>query len=303
MKLIKLDPTHYDAWNEFCFKETFFWSTSFWIEYLQHSKFGVEFTDHSFFVENNGKIAAIVPLIQEGDQLFSPGFEDRKEILQEVKRIAGENGIKRIQVNNDIREYLNISGYTCILGLDNIQPTKGHKSAIKKAEKYLAYRETADIDRFKDDYFRIAGKVTRPDKTFELLGQWLKQGYGTLLEAQLDGQTAGYTYILHWEDYAYYFMSCVETEFKEYNVTHYLLSKAFEVLPHKGVKWLELGEQVYPSIICQPTEKERNISKFKRGFGGKIILAPVSEYFFDGEYMRQVYEERLKNYLRSEFNE
>ena len=303
MKIIKLDSMYYDAWNEFCRQRTFFWHTTHWLSYLQHSKFGVEFTDHSFFIENNGKIAAIVPLVQEGDQLFSPGFEDRKEILQEVKRIAGENGIKRIRVNSDIKKCLDISGYTCVLDLGNIRPTKGHKSAIKKGEKYLAYRETADIDRFKDDYFRIAEKVTRPDKTFELLGQWLKQGYGTLLEAQFDGKTAGYTYILHWKYYAYYFMSCVEPEVRQNDVSHYLQAKAFEILRQKGVKQYELGEQAYNSLYCQPSEKERNISKFKRGFGGEIIRAPVSEYFFDGAYMRQVYEERLKNYLRSEFNE
>jgi hypothetical protein len=301
MNIKKLEPQYYEAWNEFCFNHHWFWHSTHWIDYLSHSKLGVEFIDHSFFLEQNGQIVSIVPLIQEGDQLTSVGFEDRKEILREVKRIALENGIKRVQVNSDIKEYLNISGYTCILDLEDIRPSKGHKSAIKKSEKYLTYRETADIERFKADYFRIAGKVTRPDRTFELLGRWVNQGYGMLLEALFEDKTAGYAYVLYWKDYAYYFMSAVEPECKQYNVSHYLQSVAFDLLRQKGVQYYELGEQVYDSLICQPSDKERNISLFKRSFGGQIVQSPASEMFFDAEYMRQIYAERVNNYIGSSY--
>jgi len=299
MNIVKLGSVHYDAWNEFCQENTWFWHTTHWLKYLQNSKFGVEFKDHSFFMENNKEIASIVPLIQEGNELFSPGFVDDKDILAEVKRIALENGIKRIQVNADIREYLNISGYTCILDLENINSTKGHKSAIKKAERHLDYIAPLHTQYFKHDYFDIAGKVTRPHETFEILGQWISQGFGTLLEARTKSNTAGYVYILHWADRAYYFMSAVFPEYKEFNVTHYLLWQSFDILRQKGVRWLEMGEQVFNSPHCQPGEKECNISKFKRGFGGQVVVSPASEFFFDKECFKKTYEERVKKYYEN----
>lgn len=294
--IVKLLPIHYDAWNEFCNQNHWFWHTTHWLEYIQNSKFGVEFKDHSFFIEQNGKIVNIVPLLQEGDQFISSGFEDRKEILYEVKRIAVENGIKRVRVSASIKEYLDISGYTCVLNLKQITPSKGHKSAIKKAEKYLTYTLCKNTVKFREDYYRIAGKITRPSVTFDILGRWIRLGFGTLLEAKLDGKTVGYTYILHYKDRAYYFASCVEPECREYNISHFLQAKAIEILRQKCIRWYELGEQVYPSLHCQPSEKEHNISLFKRGFGGEIVRNPASEYFFDRDYFEQVYIERTKNY-------
>jgi hypothetical protein len=251
-----------------------------------------------------------VPLIQEDDQFTyqggpTPEFicwpEHEKAVLAEIKRLALENGVKRIHIRGNVKGYLDASTYTCVLDLSDVRPTKGHRSAIKKAEKYLSWREITDIDRFKSDYFRIAGKATRPDRTFELLRQWIKQGFGTLLEAEFDELTAGYAYILHWRDYAYYFMSAVDPYFKRYNVSHFLQAKAFDILRQKGVKRYELGEQVYSSLHSQPSEKERNISLFKRGFGGQVIRSPASEYFFDANYCREVMTERVKNYIRSEY--
>lgn len=299
--IISLEPKHYNAWNKFCEENTWFWSRTEWLEYIKNSKFGVEYKNHSFFIEQNGHITDIVPLIQENDELFSPGFNDSKEILQEINYIARLNVIKRITVKSNIKGYLNTSGYTCILDLDNIHPTKGHKSAITKGQKHLRYITHYDIDDFKADYCRIAGKQTRPDKTFEMLGQWQEQGYGTLLTAICGDKIAGHTYILHYKNYGYYFMSCVEPEFKDLNVSHYLQSVAFNILKNKGAQRYELGEQIYNSLYCQPSEKEKNISLFKRGFGGDIVLSPSSEYYFDRDYMCQVYHDRIERYIRSEY--
>jgi hypothetical protein len=54
-------------------------------------------------------------------------------------------------------------------------------------------------------------------------------------------------------------------------------------------------------LTCQPSDKERNISLFKRNFGGQIVQNPASEYFFDAEYMRQIYAERVNNYIGSRY--
>ena len=190
---------------------------------------------------------------------------------------------------------------TNILDLKDIKLTKGHKSCIKNGKKYLEYEMITETKQFMKDYFEIAGKVTRPEKTFELLEEFIELGFGMLLKAKYDGKTVGYIYILIHNDYAYYFMSATYPQYKRYNVSHYLQSIAFEILKEKGVKKYELGHQPQNSLVHQPTEKEFNISKFKRNFGGQIIVDSKSEYFFNKEEFEQVYTERIENYCKAEY--
>ncbi len=268
-----------------------FWKTEHWKEYLLNSKHA-KITDWSF---------DDIILIQEGQELYSTGFPDDKDILNKIRRVALENSVRRIYTKDKIKTYLDVVNYTCILDLDNIRPTKGHKSAIKKGHKNLEFELNPAMYAFMKDYFRIAGKVTRPEKTFVILDEWIEQGFGTLLKALHQDNTAGYVYILHYLDEAYYFMSCIEPEYREFNVTHYLQDTAFELLRAKGVKTYELGEQVRNSLISQPTQKELNISHFKRNFGGSIVAQNESEYFFDKEYMEKTFIERIKAYCGAEY--
>lgn len=271
-----------------------FWKTAEWLEYLLNSEW-MDIIDHSFFIDGH-----LVPLIEKKRELYSPGFDDDKEILEKINEIATKRYIKRIQVDSEIKSYLNISTYNIILDLNNIKPTKGHRSAVKKAEQYLTYKISNDIGSFKKDYFKIAGKQTRPNKTFEILGEWIEKGNGLLLKARFGSATAGYVYILHHRYSAYYFMSATFEEYKKYNVNHFLLWKAFQILKIRGIDQIDLGEQVYNSLYYQPTEKEVNISRFKKGFGGKVVLKPKSEYFFNKDCFKKTMEERISNYIRSE---
>jgi hypothetical protein len=272
-----------------------FWQTEEWLKYLLNSKIGVELKDHSFFIDNK-----FVPLIQEGQEFYSPGFEDNKKILAAVKELALKHNIKRIQVDSQIKSYLNISGYTCILDLDNIKPSKGHKSAINKGNKYLRYIMNYDINDFKADYFKIAGKKTRPDKTFEILDKWRNEN-GILLTALLDGQVAGHIYVLYYKNWAYYFMGCTENEYKKYGVSHFLIWNAIELLRKLEIQFFEMGEQPQNNLYNCPTEKEKNIALFKRSFGGNIVNNPISEYFFDKDYFMKTMNKRLKKYIENEY--
>jgi hypothetical protein len=272
-----------------------FWKTEEWTNYLLHD--GTGYIDRSFFM------GEYIPLLQVGQEFYSPYLPDRKDVLQRVSELAKEHGIKRIQADNQIKGYLNISGYTCVVDTFDIKPTKGHKAAIKIGHKNLKYKiitRLSETNRFRRDYFDIAGKQTRPNMAFFYLWKWIGMGYGTLLKAISGDETVGYIYILHYENEAYYFMSGTFEKFKELNVSHYLQSVAFEILKQKNIHHYEMGEQVYNSLFCQPTEKERNISLFKRGFGGDIAVKPRSECFFDHDYMKQTYENRIIKYLEAE---
>lgn len=274
-----------------------FWKTENWLEYLLDSKNENRYIDHSFYINDK-----FIPLIQGGEEFYSPYFDDDKEILLKIKELALKHNIKRIKVDNQIKSYLNISDYTCVLDLNNVKYSKGHKSAISKANKYLDYGIVEETKQFMIDYFKIAKRKTRPNESFEILEEWIKLGYATLLKATFENKTAGYVYIIHYDDYAYYFMSGTFEEYKKYNVNHFLLDKAFKLLKEKGYTHIELGGQVYNNLQHQPSEKEINISRFKRNFGGEIVLNFKSEYFFDRNYFFEIQTNRIINYMESEIN-
>ncbi|MDD5017169.1 MAG: hypothetical protein PHO15_03605 [Eubacteriales bacterium] len=239
--------------------------------------------------------------MQKDVEFYVPYLPDDHKTLNKIKEIAENYGIKRIQAESAIKSYLQIPSFTCIINPYDVNPTKGHKAAIKKGQKFLDYEiVNADkVNNFMDAYFEIAGKQTRPNQTFKILRHWIEYDYGTLIKAAEQGNTAGYAFILHYEGQAYYFMSCIYPEYQSLNVGHYIQHATFEVLRKKGICHYELGEQFYNSLTYQPTVKERNISLFKRGFGGEIVYKPRSEYFFDPDYMKQTYEQKIIKYLEA----
>ena len=310
MKLVKLSKNNVSEWNKFCFENTWFWHTTHWAGYVMNSNFDTEYINHSFFIEENGEITGIIPLIQENEQLSFQGAaapqyickpKHEKYVLEEIHRIAATNNIKRIHIQGPVRGYIPLAKWTCILNLDNVKPTKGHRSAIKLGEKHLKYEIVSKTGQFMQDYFKVAGKITRPQKTFETLEGWIDLGYGVLLKAIHEGETAGYIYILHYGDYSYYFMGCTIIDYKCYNVNHFLIWNAIDILKNKGIKYLEMGEIVTNSLCYIPSEKETNISRFKKGFGGEIVINPISEYFFCKKTFEETMKKRIDKYIESEY--
>jgi len=142
-----------------------FWRTDDWREYLL----------------NEGGTGYPLRFIRRGDELYTPEPRWPEEAKQAIIYMGQENGIKRIQADTLVRGWLDISGWTWIINPFKTDLTKGHSSAIKKAFKAgLTCRPTADMDRFKHTYSRIAGKQTRPDGCFDLLERWISLGWGTL---------------------------------------------------------------------------------------------------------------------------
>lgn len=289
-------------WDNFCniHPNAWFYHTTYFRDYVLNSHNDYMGEDFSFKTENG-----ICPLILEQDQFSfqgapTPAFitSDVSKTIETIQTIAVKNNVKRILINNTVPGYIPIMNYAWFLNPGDIEPTKGHKSAIKKGNRFLTVEELTDTYKFANDYYEIAGRQTRPLRTFEILQQWIKLGFGILLAAKFDGKIAGYIYVITYKHKAYYMMSCVFPEFRYYNVTHFLQSKIFKLLEDKGIYIYDMGEQAQVSFIHQPIEKEKNISLFKRGFGGYISEVPCSEYFFDTDYMKKIYEQRMDSYIK-----
>jgi hypothetical protein len=247
-------------------------------------------------------------------------------IWDEIKELSVKNNIYRVwfrknfqndtygdfmqRENQFVREgFLDTSLYTNILCLKAEDKeilsgmTKGHSYAVKKSLNCLECKisdagsiNKEDILKFRDDYYRIAGKVTRPSETFDNLYEFIKNDMGILLEAIYKENTIGYIYIVFYKKYAYYLMSCTDDNYKELNVSHFLQWNVIRFLKNRGIEYYELGEQYFaPNLIYQVTDKLRNISLFKRGFGGNMFFQYSGEYFFSSDYLNTMYMKRIEN--------
>jgi len=68
----------------------------------------------------------------------------------------------------------------------------------------------------------------------------------------------------------------------------------------KKYKFYELGWQYYsPTLSNFPTEKEIDIARFKRGFGGFTVPLFRAEKYYDKKYFLKTYQDRINKFSDS----
>ncbi len=186
---------------------------------------------------------------------------------------------------------------------------KGHKSDIVVARKaglnvsLFDERSISDKDFavYREIHFHAAGRQTRPDRTWELMREWISNGFAVLgLVHHAGGVPVAAALFLTDKDGAYYGSSCVEPAFTdERGIMHVLLWEAMRFLKNRGIRWLETGYQ-HTLTLSQTvaSRKEVNIALFKRGFGGINIPYFRGERFYREDYLREAYQNRLDAYRR-----
>ena len=150
--------------------------------------------------------------------------------------------------------------YTQIINLRNFLPELYHD--IRKSYKQLVKQHHSwyiieGIGGFKKLHVEKIGHQTRSDKTWKIQNQMMKQSQAFIvMDEELDCGCMFY-YNGPWAYYA------VSVAMPGKNM-HHLIWAGFRRLQEQGVRFLEMGEQVFSG-----NEKLMNISKFKRGFGGE----------------------------------
>lgn len=174
---------------------------------------------------------------------------------------------------------------------------KGHKYDIKRGQKCFQvkiYDQDAITKEIFEQYrflhHKAAGRVTRPIETFEMMYDWIKDGNGVLVSASKDGNFAGFSYIILYKDSAYY-VSASDNPDLERNIPvyHVMQWELIRWLKERRFKKYEIGIQQFSSQIFDfPSEKEINISFFKRGFGGNAQVLYRGEKFYDIGFMKDL---------------
>lgn len=182
--------------------------------------------------------------------------------------------------------------------------TKGHRYDIKRGEKNLegvVYDQSSiskqDFDLYVDLHEKAAGRKTRPQSTFEMQYRDVLEGKAALFGARLKDRFVGFIYIDMYKSGAYYGSSCNDPDHPSLPISHVLQWRIIRWLHERGCKYYELGCQQYgPLPYDFPSQKDMDISLFKRGFGGEPVPLYLGEKYYSADYYRLVLAERTEKY-------
>jgi hypothetical protein len=253
-----------------------------------------------------------------------------KEVFREIERLAVLHKVAYAAFEvHPVHTLLNRDVYPCnplpflgfssseisthIVPLDRDEATllrsmrKGHKSDIVAGQKNGLTARLYDSGSITDDIFKVyrqihfhaAGGQTRPERTWEIMYEWIQKGYAVLALLHHDsGMAIAAALTITYKDAAYYGSSCLEPEYNsERGGMHLLLWETMRYLKRKGIRWFETGWQFTPTLSQEvASKKEVNISLFKRGFGGMNLPYYRGEKFYHHEYMKETFINRLEKF-------
>ncbi len=223
------------------------------------------------------------------------------QIFSEIDSLASQEGIDECLMSltslaknhlglftyNYLMKYNfeNISLNTQIIDLDKDERTlwrdikKSNRFEIKKGNnlfkfsivKPLSYK-SREFEEFKKLHFLAAGRLTRSEKSWEIQYDWITKGNGIVILAYLDEKPIGGIYTILYKDGGYYGISANHPDYEQYSISHAIQWKMIKWLKGNRYKYYELGIQQFSAQnYDHPTEKDIQISLFKRHFGGKTI--------------------------------
>ena len=357
LEIIPLSKNLYPPWNTFCqdSDDAWFWHTSDWLEYTINLRPQFRTEQKSFYIEENGKIVAICPLlintVKEGEeelryfsydryQGVTPAIKnnnskkERSRILNFVfsiiDKMAFENDVDLLltkftplarsygKSNNFLERYgfLNTSLSTITIDLSHdleylfSDMRKGHRYNVKKGMEIYTVKifgkeniTKEEFDCYQKLHYKASGRMTRPQITFDLMHFWIKTGNAILAGLIYNGNYIGFSLIILYKNGAYYGSACDDPEIDVPVPVHPLLQwKVIEWLKKEGYILYEIGLQQFGIQLYDfPSEKDRSISFFKRGFGGDIIPLFSGEKWYSESYFRRKMENRIEEYCRTVF--
>jgi hypothetical protein len=319
---LRIEPPG-DDWDAFCRAQpsAFFWHTTDWTAYLLHARTGPE--NLHVCVREGSDLLAVVPLVRDGSTLSFWGPAIRADLSParalEVARAVFDHvdglGVTRatfqlspLTTGNEIvcaaairAGYLDISRTSQVLDLTagpeqlRREMSKGHRAATKKGVAQFHVEALASheaLHRFRALHEAAAGRATRPAETYDRWAEWAQRGDGIALIT--DG---GASFVTVFAGRAYYTAAAMDRARSREPIGHALQWAAIEWLIEHGMTAYELGIQQFgPLLHDVPDEKERNISRFKRGFGGVTRRAPAYEKWYSAEAFRAAYDARAEAY-------
>lgn len=181
----------------------------------------------------------------------------------------------------------------------------GHQYDITRAKKALTavvWDSASLTDEAFLGYQRLhakdAGRVTRPQETFDRMKDWIRAGHGMLVEVRLGHEPVAYALNVIYGRGAYYASAAKDPDHARLPASHLAQWRSIAWLKENGIHFYGTGYQQYgPQWYERPSPKEIGISKFKRGFGGTAAPYFTAEFHKTEAGMREAIASRLERFL------
>jgi hypothetical protein len=207
--------------------------------------------------------------------------------------------------------FVDLAYLTQVINLKNDLATiwadlrKGHKSDIKRAERVCEVKvwnqHTITAEKFSEYqllHAKDAGRVTRSQRSFDLMLSWIRQGQSILVEAEHNGQPVAFSLMITFGTGAYYGSSCKDPDRPDIAGSHLIQWATIRWLKDHHFEWYDVGlQQFYPQWFDPAGPKDLSIAKFKRGFGGVTVPLVTGEYFYSRALLEKTLEKRWRRYL------
>jgi hypothetical protein len=130
-------------------------------------------------------------------------------------------------------------------------------------------------------YYQIKGLI-RTVESFELDSIAIRSGFEAIMLSEYKGKLVG-AIALHTYNKKVRYNSSVQLYGVDKGIypNHFLLGAAIDYLKENGFELFEIGEQVTPSDLYQLSEKEKNLSHFKAGWGGNLTPSMKAQKEFN----------------------
>ncbi|PIT93765.1 hypothetical protein COU00_02605 [Candidatus Falkowbacteria bacterium CG10_big_fil_rev_8_21_14_0_10_43_11] len=249
-------------------------------------------------------------------------------VFAEIDRLAKENKVKRAwfrqtplarsSLDKNFFNYLIKFGYldvslnTQLIDLNKSEAElwqdlrRNHRRNIKKGGQFKIAFYTAEnitpqlFNAYKKTHHKAAGRKTRPDETFALMYQWLKNDLAFLVAAEYENKRIGFEYYGIYKNNVYGFSAANDPDYAHLPVRHAIEWEAIRWMKKKGISFYDIGLQQYGARFHDfPDKKQLDISHFKKGFGGFPVPWLMGEKFFDQSYFQDTYRQRIAKYAES----
>jgi hypothetical protein len=250
-------------------------------------------------------------------------------IFNEIDRLAEENGVKKARFGIETLSmeflggaiahnylmgfgYLDVSLNTQIIDLGKPEEElwkelrRNHRRNILKGGQFkITFFNGKNItekifNEYRKAHIKAAGRQVRPDKTYELMREWIDQDLAFLAAVEIDRKKIGFEYYSVYKNNAYGFSAANDPEYGHLPVRHFLEWKAILWMKQQELNFYEIGLQQYGKLIYDfPSEKQINISHFKKGFGGFTAPIFMGEKYYDKKYQQEIWQSRLNKFNES----
>jgi len=123
------------------------------------------------------------------------------------------------------------------------------------------------FDRFRSFHAQVAGRVTRPTASWDVMYAWITAGHGELVTASLEGKLAAASLFIDGTETCIYMTGVYDRSLFDKPLAHFPLWLGMERAQARGMKILELGDLPFQGVA---SDKEFSIGYFKRGFATHV---------------------------------